>query len=189
MLMDKSRDLEFSFILPNPRQCATSRPSIVLITLYQEDEFNIDLIKRQPILTMNGQKLRMLREFRNYSQEYVAEKLGITQNTYSRIENNQTKITTERLHQVAQVLDVPVSELISTEDPVIFLNGSSLGTQRSFKEEYCKELLENTRHLYEQILCALKEKINFLETELRNMHEEKGRMIELIEKLTLRFQA
>lgn len=136
---------------------------------------------------MNGQKLRMLREFRNYSQEYVAEKLGITQNTYSRIENNQTKITAERLHQIAQVLQVPVTELISKEDPVIFLNGSTLNFEHPFKEEHCKELLENSRQLYEQIICSQKEKISFLENEMHNLREEKGRMIELIEKLTNKF--
>jgi len=50
---------------------------------------------------MTGQKLRLLREYRNYSQEYIAEKLGITQNAYSRIENNQTRLTAERLEKLA----------------------------------------------------------------------------------------
>ena len=44
---------------------------------------------------MYGEKIRMIREIRNLSQEYMADQLGIKQNSYSKIENNQTKLTTE----------------------------------------------------------------------------------------------
>ena len=45
---------------------------------------------------MYGDKIRMIRELRDFSQEYVAEKLGIRQNSYSKIENNQTKLNIQR---------------------------------------------------------------------------------------------
>src|ERR1700710_2652240 len=73
---------------------------------------------------MTGQKLRLFREFRNYSQEYIAEKLGITQNTYSRIENNQTKMTAERLEKLAIILNIPPMELLSEKEPVIHFSGT-----------------------------------------------------------------
>lgn len=41
--------------------------------------------------------IRKTREFRNYTQEYLAAKLGISQNAYSKIELGYTKITLERL--------------------------------------------------------------------------------------------
>src|SRR5262245_23306754 len=68
---------------------------------------------------MNGQKLRVIREFRNYSQEHIAARLGISQNAYSRIQNNQTRITADRLLALATILDVPTEELLSEKDPVI----------------------------------------------------------------------
>jgi transcriptional regulator with XRE-family HTH domain len=42
---------------------------------------------------MIGEKIRKIREFRGYSQEVVAENLGISQPAYSKIETSGTEIT------------------------------------------------------------------------------------------------
>jgi transcriptional regulator with XRE-family HTH domain len=133
---------------------------------------------------MTGNKLRLLREFRNYSQDYVAKKLGITQNTYSRVENNQTRITTERLHQIAQILNVPVGELVSNEELVIQCRNSLPNNQPvALNQEHWKELLENTRQLYKEIISGTNEKIALLESEIQELRQEKNKMLQLIEKL------
>jgi len=59
--------------------------------------------------------IRGKREQRNYTQEYLAAKLNISQNAYSKIELGYTKITVERLFQIAAILEFDVSELIDTE--------------------------------------------------------------------------
>jgi transcriptional regulator with XRE-family HTH domain len=61
--------------------------------------------------------IRKIRECKEYSQEYLAIKLGISQNAYSKIELTYTKITLYRLIQIAAVLEVSLSDLlIDTED-------------------------------------------------------------------------
>jgi transcriptional regulator with XRE-family HTH domain len=60
--------------------------------------------------------IRKVREYRNYTQEYLAMKLNISQNAYSKIELGYTKITLERLYEVAQILEVDLIELIRGED-------------------------------------------------------------------------
>lgn len=57
--------------------------------------------------------LKQIREFRNYSQEYLAEKLGISQETYSRIENGTVSLTVNRLILIAEILQVDCSNLLS----------------------------------------------------------------------------
>ncbi len=57
--------------------------------------------------------IRNKRELRNYTQEYLAFKLNISQNAYSKIELGYTKITVERLFQIADVLELDVVDLIS----------------------------------------------------------------------------
>ncbi|HEX3385789.1 MAG TPA: helix-turn-helix transcriptional regulator [Mucilaginibacter sp.] len=57
--------------------------------------------------------IRKIREYRNYTQEYLAAKLRISQNAYSKIELGHTKITIDRLFRIADILGV---------DPVIILN-------------------------------------------------------------------
>ena len=59
--------------------------------------------------------IRSKREQRNYTQEYLAAKLNISQNAYSKIELGYTKITVERLFQIAAILEFDVSDLIDTE--------------------------------------------------------------------------
>jgi transcriptional regulator with XRE-family HTH domain len=129
---------------------------------------------------MTGQKLRLLREFRNYSQEYIAEKLGITQHAYSRIENNLTKLTAERLERLAAILNIPPLELLSDKEPVISFSDSGA----SIKEDHWKEIIENNRQLYGQVICSKDEKIAFLENEIRALRKERDRIIHLVEKLT-----
>ncbi|WP_221390730.1 helix-turn-helix domain-containing protein [Dyadobacter sp. NIV53] len=58
--------------------------------------------------------IRKIREYRNYTQDYLAMKLGISQNAYSKIELAYTRITLERLIQIAQILEVDSVDLLST---------------------------------------------------------------------------
>jgi len=132
---------------------------------------------------MTGQKLRLLREFRNYSQEYIAEKLGITQNAYSRIENNQTRLTADRLEKLAFILEVTPMELLSEKEPVICFSGVPVAAPQE-KAEHWKEMIENTRQLYGQVICSKDEKIAHLEGEISFLRKEKDRIMRLLEKLT-----
>jgi transcriptional regulator with XRE-family HTH domain len=60
-------------------------------------------------------KIRMVREFRNFSQEYVSKKIGISQNAYSKIELGYSKISLDRFFHIAKILDVDVTELLGTK--------------------------------------------------------------------------
>jgi transcriptional regulator with XRE-family HTH domain len=59
--------------------------------------------------------IRKKREEKNYTQEYLAYKLNISQNAYSKIELGYTKITVERLFQIADVLEVGATELLDAD--------------------------------------------------------------------------
>ncbi|MDB5286367.1 MAG: transcriptional regulator [Mucilaginibacter sp.] len=59
--------------------------------------------------------IRNKREKLNYTQEYLSVKLGISQNAYSKIELGYTKITVERLFQIADILETELIDLINTK--------------------------------------------------------------------------
>jgi transcriptional regulator with XRE-family HTH domain len=44
-----------------------------------------------------GTNIKKLREYRNFTQEHIAEKLDISQNAYSKIERGETSPTFERI--------------------------------------------------------------------------------------------
>jgi transcriptional regulator with XRE-family HTH domain len=61
---------------------------------------------------MPGTIIRKYREMRNYSQEYVAGKMGISQNAYSKIENNITQLTVNHIRQISAILEVSMMDLL-----------------------------------------------------------------------------
>jgi transcriptional regulator with XRE-family HTH domain len=64
---------------------------------------------------MPGHIIKKYREMRNYSQKYVAAKLGISQNAYSKIENNITQLTVHHVKELSKILEVPVTDLLRDE--------------------------------------------------------------------------
>jgi transcriptional regulator with XRE-family HTH domain len=56
--------------------------------------------------------IRAVRHYRNYSQDYVASKIGVTQHGYSKIENGVSILSVEKLFSIANVLEVTVSDLM-----------------------------------------------------------------------------
>jgi transcriptional regulator with XRE-family HTH domain len=59
--------------------------------------------------------IRKIRELRNYTQDYLAAKLGISQNAYSKIELGYSKLTLERLFQISTILEVEAMQILSFE--------------------------------------------------------------------------
>lgn len=64
---------------------------------------------------MPGTVIRKFREMRNYSQEYVAGKMGISQNAYSKIENNITQLTVSHVRQISAILEVSIMDLLKDD--------------------------------------------------------------------------
>jgi transcriptional regulator with XRE-family HTH domain len=60
--------------------------------------------------------IRNARLYRNYSQDYLAYKLNISQNGYSKIELGYTRLSVERLIIIAEVLEVELIKLIEIND-------------------------------------------------------------------------
>jgi transcriptional regulator with XRE-family HTH domain len=59
--------------------------------------------------------IRKAREFRNYTQSYLAVKLQISQNAYSKVELGYSSITLTRVIEIAEILEVELVDLVSTD--------------------------------------------------------------------------
>ena len=70
--------------------------------------------------TVIGYKIRKVREIKNLSQSYMADKLSISQSSYSDIENCKTKISEEKLNEIARVLEVDSETIKNFNDQVVF---------------------------------------------------------------------
>lgn len=75
-----------------------------------------------------GRNLRTLRANRGYTQEKIADLLGISQTTYSKLENNEGKPDLNLIEKIASVYDVDVFEILK-EDGLSFYNRENKGGQ------------------------------------------------------------
>jgi transcriptional regulator with XRE-family HTH domain len=64
--------------------------------------------KIQNVLT----NIRTLRRYRDYNQEYMASKIGFSQNAYSKIEMSNVQLTLDRLFEISELLEVDAVDLL-----------------------------------------------------------------------------
>lgn len=105
--------------------------------------------------------VKNFRELRSFTQAYVASQLGISQESYSKLECGKVKIDEERLEQIAHILDVKVETLKSFDVKFIFNHTSYLAGQEVGTEMPSKE-----KELYERIIKAKDDEIEILKRQL-----------------------
>ncbi|WP_326938367.1 helix-turn-helix domain-containing protein [Avibacterium sp. 21-599] len=68
-----------------------------------------------------NEKIRALREINQWSQEEMAEKIQMSKNGYAKMERGESKINLSRLEQIAEVFNLDIIELISSEEKNLIL--------------------------------------------------------------------
>ncbi len=119
-----------------------------------------------------GLRIKKLRESRNWTQEFMASQLKISQNSYSRIESENVKLSTERLKEIADIFEVPAELILSNEAPNFSVNNSTVDKYYAFinnLQEDQKEILQNS--------------IQILEEQLKHYQQENKRLMSLVEKM------
>lgn len=112
-------------------------------------------------------KISKARKDKGFSQENMAYELGISQTAYTNMENNESKLTVERLLKVAQILKKPAHYFFETSPHKINnVNNydSATGYLQDFENLYQdnKEIYEELRNSYTDSIKTLKEEIIFL---------------------------
>lgn len=106
-------------------------------------------------------KIRMLREGIGLSQEYVAEKLKITQQAYSKMEKNPQNATLERLQQLSEVLGVKINSIVGDDDMYIQQNFHQQGGNAS-TVMYITGLADREREALLQQISNLQKQVEVL---------------------------
>ncbi len=99
-----------------------------------------------------GSRIKALRTARNYTQEQVADRLGISRQKYARIEKGLNSITLELLTKIAETLDVTVSDItrVLDEEPAIAYRSGTEGVS-SEKIFDMLDLFYANKHLYTRL--------------------------------------
>ncbi|CAM3757729.1 MULTISPECIES: helix-turn-helix domain-containing protein [Avibacterium] len=60
-------------------------------------------------------KVRVMREIRQWSQEEMADRMGMSVTGYAKIERGQSKLHYDKLEQIANIFNISVNDLIDLD--------------------------------------------------------------------------
>lgn len=110
-----------------------------------------------------GQKIKKVREFKNLTQEHLAEKLGMSVAGYGKIEREDTDVPFSRLEQIAKTFDMKTEDLVGFDEQLVF---NIMHNHIDFKDSssiYNKAgISEKERALYDRTIQLLEEKVAIL---------------------------
>lgn len=102
--------------------------------------------------------IKKIRTSKGFTQEYVAEKLGMLQGNYTKLEAGKTQITIERLERIAEVFGMTVLEL---------LEGHESSAQKKTDLESLERLEQRIKELESRVL-ELQDRIKDKESIIQN---------------------
>jgi transcriptional regulator with XRE-family HTH domain len=120
-----------------------------------------------------GEKLRKLREFHNFTQEYVAEQLHVRANTLSDYERGKVRVSREKLELAAALFQVDVNIFFSQE-PLTFNIHNGSGATNGYNIIQDQHIV--SQGLSERLLVQLEERT-------RRTEELFSRTLDLFEKV------
>jgi transcriptional regulator with XRE-family HTH domain len=115
-----------------------------------------------------GQKIKLFREFRNLTQEYVAQELEMSVSGFSRLERNEVNISLRRLQQIAHILKVEAADLLS-EGPVLLPAQTNGQVHSSVKEVGGLQVESRLEKVYQQQIDLLQQEIAYLRALLQEV--------------------
>ena len=65
------------------------------------------------------ERIKKIRNLRGVKQKYIALQMGMSESTYSKIENGNQKLTFEVIEKIADVLNIPINHLTQKEIQII----------------------------------------------------------------------
>jgi transcriptional regulator with XRE-family HTH domain len=98
------------------------------------------------------EKIKYYRRINNFSQADMADKLWMSKRAYHRLENGETSLTLDRIHQIAKIYGIPVTHLIGFEFEI--RNTDVLKEIKSLNQQYImneKKIIEILRELKDRI--------------------------------------
>ena len=105
-----------------------------------------------------GFNIRKIRESKGFSQDYMANVLDISQASYARLENEDTKVTVDRLSKIAEILNTNIIDFFDADRVTI-------QSQNNYEGSYVlvQNLTIENKEIMEKLLKSKDDQINLLQ--------------------------
>ena len=111
-----------------------------------------------------GEKIKKLRELKNYTQQHMAEELDLSLSGYGKIERNETDISVSKLEKIAKILDTDISSILSFDEKHVFNISENKQANISMRDQYINQL-----DLIDRIIAQYREEIQFLKDIIKDL--------------------
>lgn len=125
--------------------------------------------------TINN-NIRKIRQLRGYSQEYVADKLNLTQGGYGRIERGEVKVKMETLEKLSVIFEIPVWDIQRFHEKEFYKSEQEPQELKDAENSYIKQSIA---------LAKCKEEVGFLKKIIEGLEkriQDKDEIINLLKK-------
>jgi transcriptional regulator with XRE-family HTH domain len=112
-----------------------------------------------------GQKIKKIRELKNYTQQYMAQELNLSLSGYGKIERGEIDLSLGRIEQIATILGVDLKTILNFDENLIF---------NFTQNEQANGIVNNNYH----------NQYNVMEKLIDKYKEENTYLKELIKELT-----
>jgi len=94
-----------------------------------------------------GEKIKKVRQLKGYKQEFLAEKLGVSQKQYSLYESADSNLEWHTIEKIASALEIDAIKLVGFDETQIFNNCTQSGNIFSSNlHSIDKDLIEELRN-------------------------------------------
>jgi transcriptional regulator with XRE-family HTH domain len=121
-------------------------------------------------------KIKSIRELKNYTQEYMADQLGVSQAGYSKIEKGKTILSYAKLVEIARILEVSVEDVISFDSQRYFNSFNKVIGNNNGSIQINSETSGDLKILYEDKIMLLEKLLSQTERELERYKKKFGQI-------------
>ena len=129
------------------------------------------------------EKLRSARKSKHWSQEEMAEKMGMSVNGYAKIERGETKTYNPKLPQIVDFLGLSLTDLFNTNESITPMTSYSFASY-SINNHHISSIMSASEHIalefhnlqltnvhLQETVTNLQEKLIHKETEISYLKE------------------
>jgi transcriptional regulator with XRE-family HTH domain len=106
-----------------------------------------------------GHKIKRIREIKGLKQEFMANELNISQQSYSNIEAEKIDVPFSRIEQIAQIFNMKTEDLVSFDEKFVLNNFGEIKGNQIGLNAFPFEL----KQLYDDKIRLLEDKISLME--------------------------
>jgi len=110
-----------------------------------------------------GFNIKRVRQQKGYSQDFMANKLNISQASYARIESQETKLSIDRLQEIANILDTNIFAFLDSSKLTIQTQTNNEG---AYGNGYVENLHVENKEIAQKLVQTLENENQHLKAEI-----------------------